>query len=187
MADVDTLEPFEVLSAPEIDAEINPQPDKPDVKLCACGCGEPAPSGKSLKRGHTLAPGLSVKWDSSDLLVVQTAVVMMLMAFTAWMENVRDVPHMEIEEAQAIGNPVGRILARHLPLKGQLPGDIADGFAIASALFAYSLRISSTRKESNNGSTSRLQPDQTVSGLDQYAYKEPATNVSVQSENGNSR
>jgi hypothetical protein len=179
---------FEPLSAAEV-AEVfdTPTPaseDKSGPRLCACGCGEIVRGSATLRRGHTLAPGISKQWDSSDLLVVQTALVMMLLAITAWLENNRNIVHMEMEEAQAIANPVGRIIARHLPIKNALPGDVADAFAIASAVFAYTLRVTDVKSKQRVNATNGYNTD--IQGglgpLEQYAYKTPDS--PPQSENG---
>lgn len=188
---VDNPELWEPLSAPEVEAEVRentgpPEPeDRTGPRLCACGCGEIVKGSTTLKRGHTLAPGISRQWDASDLLVIQTAIVMMLLSITAFVENRRGVPHMEMEEAQAIANPVGRIIARHFPIKNALPGDVADSFAIASAIFAYTLRISDyKRKQPNatNGHNSNLESGPGLGPLEQYAYKVPDS--TPESENG---
>lgn len=183
---------FEPLSAPEVDAEVREysppeSDDKPGPRLCACGCGEVVRGSATLKRGHTLAPGISKQWDSSDLLVVQTAIVMMLLAVTAWFENHKGIPQMAMEEAQAIANPVGRIIARHFPIKTALPGDVADTFAIASAVFAYTLRVTDVKEKqkrnASNGPYSDIQGGSSGLGpLEQYAYKTP--DQTPESENG---
>jgi hypothetical protein len=183
-------EVWEPLSATEIDAEVKdttpPSPITPDDKTryCACGCGEIVRGSATLKRGHTLAPGISRQWDASDLLVVQTAIVMMLLAITSWLENNRGIIHMEMEEAQAIANPVGRIVARHFPIKKALPGDVADVFAIASAMFSYTLRVTDAKgkkKSATNGSNSDIQNG--YGPLEQYAYN-PSNYQPPKSENG---
>lgn len=178
---------FEPLTESEVETAFpTPQPDeKSGPRLCACGCGEIVRGSATLKRGHTLAPGISKQWDASDLLVVQTALVMMMLAITAWLENHRGVVHMEMEEAQAIANPVGRIVARHFPIKNALPGDVADVFAIASAVFAYTLRatdVKAKRNNATNGSNSDIQSGPGLGPLEQYAYKTPDSNP--ESENG---
>lgn len=182
---------WEPLSAPEVDAEVKestPPPIIPDDKTryCACGCGEIVKGSATLKRGHTLAPGISRQWDASDLLVVQTAIVMMLLAITSWLENNRGIVHMEMEEAQAIANPVGRIVARHFPIKKALPGDVADVFAIASAVFSYTLRVTDAKGKSKNANANGSNSN--ISGgygpLEQYAYN-PSNYQPPKSENGN--
>lgn len=183
-------EVFEPLSASEVDATIASPPPEPDEKsgprLCACGCGEIVRGTATLRRGHTLAPGISKQWDSSDLLVVQTALVMMLLAVTAWLENHKGIPQMAMEEAQAIANPVGRIIARHFPIKNALPGDVADVFAIASAVFAYTLRVTDAKEKqkinATNGSNSNIQTGAGLGPLEQYAYRQPDS--TPESENG---
>lgn len=185
-------EVWEPLSAPEVDAEVKetapPDPEKSGPRLCACGCGEIVRGSTTLKRGHSLAPGISRQWDASDLLVIQTAIVMMLLSTTAFVENRRGIPHMEMEEAQAIANPVGRIIARHFPIKNALPGDVADTFAIASAVFAYTLRVTdSMNKRKPNGNTgleSNMETGAGLGPLEQYAYRQPDT-TTPESENGN--
>lgn len=188
---VDNVEVWEPLSAPEVDAEVRestPPTITPDDKTryCACGCGEIVKGSATLKRGHTLAPGISRQWDASDLLVIQTAIVMMLLAVTAWLENNRGLVHMETEEAQAIANPIGRIIARHFPIKKALPGDVADLFAIGSAVLAYTLRATDVKgkQQSNANSSGSANIQGGYGPLEQYAYQPNTYQPPTQSENG---
>jgi len=165
---------FEVLTETQVDAAVSdkkPEKAEPEVRLCACGCGEKVTGSRTLRRGHTLAPGLTAQWDTEDLLVIQTAICMMVMALTAAVESSRfNVPAMKLEEAQAFANPAGRIFARHFSWRKALPGDVADVFAMGSALTAYVVRIYVARNENaTNGPDANL----TISGQDtlsQYAF-----------------
>ena len=178
---------FEVILPSEVDAQDTPEPLPPKIRLCACGCGEEVTGTRSLKRGHTMGSGLTTSvWAAEDILGLQSAVFGILIALTIWVEHKRKIPKMEPEEAQAIANPLGRIMARHFPkklLKHMKPGDVTDSMSIMTAVFAYSMRMSTMPKENgvisaNNGYVS----DSGVSGLNQYSYR-PAEQI-TQQENG---
>jgi hypothetical protein len=98
------------------------------------------------------------------------------MALTTAGQQKYRVPAMTLDESQAISYPAGRIFARHFPFKKAMPGDVADGFAIVSALVSYGTRIYTARSEN---ASDRPDAYQTVSGPDtlaQYAYRPPAPN-----------
>lgn len=176
---VDVDDGFEVIESTEVDAsenaeDISSAPPKQVRKLCACGCGETVNGNRALKRGHTIGTGITQQWAPEDLLVLQTAVVTFLMAVTAFVEKKRNVPRMELEEAQAIGNPVGRIAARHFRWKHIKPGDAADVASIVVALSAYTMRIfSDQKKQEVPVATNGFVNNQGISGLGQYQYRPP--------------
>lgn len=182
---------FEVLTPTEVDATDNPVPvtDSNKVRrLCACGCGEEVTGLRALKRGHTMGTGLQMSsFAPEDVLMVQAAFCGMFMGGTAWIGNKRDIPGMEVEEAQALANPSGRIFVRHFPkrlLKHMKPGDVSDGLAIISAISMYSMRVATVTKHKKDGTplnaTNGYNSD--ISGLGQYSYTPPEQ--ITQQENG---
>jgi len=184
---------FEVIIPTEVDAEpaeeISSTPPKKVRKLCACGCGEEVTGNRSLKRGHTMGEGLPASiFAGNDIVVFQAAMVMLVGAISAGVENKLNVPRMEQEEQQAIGEPLGRIAARHIPkalLKRMKPGDAADAIAIITVMSAYTIRITTTKKEEKPPvATNGHIPNSGVSGspLQQYSYTPPEQNF--QSQNG---
>lgn len=192
---------FEILTPTEVDSatvESEPESESPTPvkirKLCACGCGEEVTGNRALKRGHQMGDGLSASiFSGNDILVFQAAFVALAGAITAGVENKTGVPRTEPEESQAIGQPLGRIAARHIPkalLRKMKPGDAADCVLIGTTLTAYIVRITTTpriAKENQTVATNGHIPNSGVSGqtvpLNQYAYSPPEQNF--QSQNGN--
>jgi hypothetical protein len=192
---------FEILTPTEVDSatvdekvEDLPSPVK-IRKLCACGCGEEVTGNRALKRGHVMGDGLSASiFSGNDILVFQAAFVALVGAITSGIENKTGVPKTEPEESQAIGQPLGRIAARHIPkalLRKMKPGDAADCVLIGTTMTAYIVRITTSprpmKKEEipvaanghvNNSGVSR----QTVP-LNQYAYQPPEQNFKPQDGN----
>ena len=178
------VDDFEVLTPTEIEASIESEPA--DVfqapkratirRLCACGCGEEVSGNRALKRGHTVGTGITAAWAPEDMYVISSGLTGMLMASTLWLEKKRGVPRMELEEAQALSNPIGRITARHTPkrlLAYLKPGDVADAFAIAGVLSAYLTRIAISESPRSENATNGQQYNPPVQGyvdLSRYAY-----------------
>lgn len=177
---------FEVIQPTETSAEVTSE-SRTIRKLCACGCGEEVTGNRALKRGHTMGEGLSASiFSGNDILVLQMAMVSFVGALTVFVEAKTDIPRMEPEESTAIGEPLGRILARHIPkavLKRMKPGDVADSVAIITIASAYIMRISSMKKENKQVATNGYIDNQTISGLTQYEYR-PPEQISIQ-ENDN--
>jgi len=183
---------FEVLTPTEVDAQFTPETDPPDTparvrKLCACGCGEEVTGNRALKRGHTMGEGLpSSIFGGNDIIVFQAAMVMLIGAISSGLDNKLHVPRMEVEEQTAIGEPLGRIAARHIPkelLKRMKPGDAADAIAIITVMSAYTIRITTSKKEDN--ADNKQQSDSPVSRqngttLYQYQYRPPEQNYQPQ-------
>lgn len=187
---VDTDDGFEIIQPTEVDATDNPVTETPAKvrRLCACGCGEEVTGQRALKRGHTMGSGLSMSsFAPEDVLMVQAAFCGMFMGGTHWIGKKRNVPGMEVEEAQALANPAGRMFVRHFPkklLKYMKPGDVGDGMQIISAISMYSMRIAEVSKkqgETLNGTTNGYNAD--FSGLGQYSYTPPEQQIHQQ-ENG---
>lgn len=186
---------FELLTPTEVDSnfgseESPPEPKEKIRKLCACGCGEEVTGNRALKRGHLLGEGLPTSvFGGNDIIVFQMAMVAFVGALTNFIDNKFHVPPMEAEEIRGIGEPLGRITARHIPkalLKRMKPGDAADAVAIVMITSAYILRITSNKekKQENSVATNGYINDQAVSGLQQYAYRPPETQIGQQ-QNGN--
>lgn len=132
--------------------------------------------------GEGLAPSI---FGGNDILVLQMSMVAFVGALTVFVEAKTGVPKMEPEESTAVGEPLGRILARHIPkavLKRMKPGDVADSVAIITVMSAYVMRISSNKKEEKQVATNGHVYDQAVSGLHQYEYRPPEQ--IIQQENG---
>lgn len=191
---------FEILTPTEVDSattESEPESDSPTPlkvrKLCACGCGEEVTGNRALKRGHTMGDGLSSSiFSGNDILVFQAAFVALVGAITSGIENKTGVPRTEPEESQAIGQPLGRIAARHIPkqlLKRMKPGDAADCVLVGTTLTAYIVRITTSPRKVTEVpvATNGHIPNSGVSGqtvpLNQYAYQPPEQNFKPQ--NGN--
>jgi hypothetical protein len=175
---------FEVLTPTEVDANFSidesPIQETQDKvrKLCACGCGEPVTGNRALKRGHTMGEGLPPSvFGGNDIVVFQLAMVALVGAITHAVERKLHVPAMEPEETRGIGEPLGRIAARHIPkalLKRMKPGDAADAIAVVMIMSAYIVRITTSEKqEIPEVATNGYVNDQTVSGLQQYSYTPP--------------
>lgn len=190
---------FEILTPTEVDSATNSQveSDPEDTpakvrKLCACGCGEEVTGNRALKRGHQMGDGLSASiFSGNDILVFQAAFVALVGAITTGVENKTGVPRTEPEESQAIGQPLGRIAARHIPkslLRRMKPGDAADAVLIGTTITAYIVRITTSPKkvEGTTVATNGHVADQGVSGspvtLQQYQYRSP--DQSFQPQNG---
>lgn len=179
----EVLTPTEVDSATQFDTPEENESESAPVKvrkLCACGCGEEVTGNRALKRGHTMGDGLSASiFSGNDILVFQAAFVTLVGAITAGVENKFGVPRTETEESQAIGQPLGRIAARHIPknlLKKMKPGDAADSVLIATTITAYVVRITTSPKkaEATPVATNRFVPDSGIPGsLNQYSYSPP--------------
>ena len=189
------VDDFEVLTPTEIEANIDePLPEAPKGKvrkLCACGCGEEVTGNRALKRGHSMGEGLSPSiFGGQDIVVFQAAFVMLVGAISAKLDNTLHVPRMEQEEQQAIGEPLGRIAARHIPkeiLKRMKPGDAADAMAIITVMGAYIIRISDIpKKETPQVATNQQFPNSPISRqngvtpLNQYQYRPPEQNFQPQ-------
>lgn len=186
---------FEVLTPTEVDATFS-DTDPTDTpakvrKLCACGCGEEVSGNRALKRGHTMGEGLSASvFGGNDIIVFQAAFVTLVAALSAGAENLFQIPKMEQEESQAIGEPLGRIAARHIPkalLKRMKPGDAADAIAIITVMSAYVIRVTTTPKDKKEipVATNGYIPDQGVSGLNQYGYRPPVQSFQSQDDRTN--
>lgn len=186
---------FELLTPTEVSENFVPEESTPENvptkirKLCACGCGEEVTGNRALKRGHQMGEGLSPSvFGGNDIIVFQMAMVAFVGALTNAIDNRFHVPPMEAEEIRGIGEPLGRITARHIPkaiLKRMKPGDAADAVAIVMISSAYILRITSQKKEKetpDNGSNGYIN-DQAVSGLGQYSYRPPEVQI-LQQQNG---
>jgi len=186
------VDDFEVLTPTEVDAQFPTESDPADTpakvrKLCACGCGEEVSGNRALKRGHTMGEGLPPSvFGGNDILVFQAAFVTLIAAISAGVENRFHIPKMEQEESQAIGEPLGRIAARHIPkalLKRMKPGDAADAIAIIAVFSAYTIRVTTSKKaETPTVASNGHNNDQPVSGLTQYSYTPPTT--TYQQQNG---
>jgi len=156
-------------------------------KLCACGCGEEVTGNRALKRGHTMGEGLSPSvFGGNDIVVFQMAMVALVGSLTHAIERKLNVPAMEPEETRGIGEPLGRIAARHIPkalLKRMKPGDAADAVAVIMIFSAYTIRVTTSEKKVKETpvGTNGYNDDQAISGLQQYAYR---TNQDYQSQNG---
>src|SRR5215469_16086966 len=145
---------FEVIIPTEVDAEpaeeISSTPPKKVRKLCACGCGEEVTGNRALKRGHQMGDGLPASiFAGNDIVVFQAAMVMLVGAISSGLDNKLHIQKMESEEQQAIGEPLGRITARHIPkaiLRKMKPGDAADAMAIITVMGAYIIRITTAEK-----------------------------------------
>src|SRR5262245_61888137 len=185
---------FEVLTPTEVEASTEPLPEEPKKsvrKLCACGCGEEVSGNRALKRGHTMGEGLPASiFGGNDIVVFQAAMVMLVGAISAGLDNKLHIPRMESEESTAIGEPLGRITARHIPkeiLKRMKPGDAADAMAIITVMGAYVIRITTSKKETETPVASNQQyPNPPVSRqngtvpLNQYQYRPPEQNFQPQ-------
>lgn len=194
---------FEILTPTEVDSATTggKEPDPEDTpskvrKLCACGCGEEVTGNRALKRGHQMGDGLSASiFSGNDILVFQAAFVALVGAITTGVENKTGVPRTEPEESQAIGQPLGRIAARHIPkalLRKMKPGDAADGVLIATTITAYIVRISTSprKAEAQPVATNGHIPDSGVSGqtsspLLQYQYRNPVQSFQPQNDAAN--
>lgn len=184
---------FEVLTPTEVSAETSDTP--PEVervrKLCACGCGEEVTGNRALKRGHSMGDGLPQSiFSGNDIIVFQAALVMLVGAISAGVENKFGIPRMESEEQTAVGEPLGRIAARHIPkalLRKMKPGDAADAIAVITVMCAYTIRVTTAKKtlEVPPVATNGHYDDQTVSGLGQYSYRSPVQNVQSQNDRTN--
>lgn len=156
-------------------------------KLCACGCGEEVTGNRALKRGHQMGEGLSPSiFGGNDIVVFQMAMVALVGALTNAVDRKLHVPPMEAEEIRGVGEPLGRITARHIPkalLKRMKPGDAADAVAVVMIMSAYIVRITTSEKkvETPVGSNG-YDADQAISGLQQYSYRPPEQ--SYQPQNG---
>lgn len=183
--DYEILTPTEVDSAtsdtreePELDLE--PKSQNKVRKLCACGCGEEVTGNRALKRGHQMGDGLSASvFSGNDIIVFQAAFVALVGAITAGVEAKFGVAKTEPEESQAIGQPLGRIAARHIPkalLRKMKPGDAADCVLIGTTITAYIVRITTMPKkaEVSNVATNGHVTDSGIPGqttpLAQYTY-----------------
>jgi hypothetical protein len=186
---------FEVLTPTEVEAEISePLPEEPKKvrKLCACGCGEEVTGNRALKRGHQMGDGLPQSiFSGNDIIVFQAAMVMLVGAISAGVENKTKFPRMEQEEQQAVGEPIGRIAARHIPktlLRRMKPGDAADAIAVITVMSAYIIRATTMPKqikETPTVATNGHYNDQTVSGLGQYSYRSPVQNQQQENDRSN--
>jgi hypothetical protein len=192
------VDDFEILTPTEVEASTEPLPEEPlrrVRKLCACGCGEEVSGNRALKRGHTMGEGLPASiFGGNDIVVFQAAMVMLIGAISAGLENKLSVPKMESEEATAIGEPLGRIAARHIPksiLKRMKPGDAADAIAIITVMSAYTIRITTQKKEdkvvATNGhiNNSGVSGQTTTAPLQQYQYRPPEQNFQPQNGGAN--
>lgn len=177
------VDEFEILTPTEVEASIT-EPEGPKTsirKLCVCGCGEEVSGNRALKRGHTMGEGLPPSiFGGNDIVVFQAAMVMLVGAISAGVENKLGVPRMESEESTAVGEPLGRIAARHIPkalLKRMKPGDAADAVAIITVMSAYTIRITTQKKEDNATNEHRNNPpvqgQNGTAPLQQYAYRPP--------------
>ena|SRR5215471_2556701 len=188
------VDDFEILTPTEVEASTEPLPEEPlrkVRKLCACGCGEEVTGNRALKRGHTMGEGLPASiFGGNDIVVFQAAMVMLIGAISSAAENKLNIPRMESEEQTAIGEPLGRITARHIPkaiLKRMKPGDAADAMAVITVMGAYIIRITTAKKDGENG-TNQQRTDTPVSRqngtatLQQYQYRPPEQ--SFQPQNG---
>jgi hypothetical protein len=188
MIDPITDDGFEVLPTTEEPKVLTEEKSTSVRKLCACGCGEEVTGVRALKRGHSMGTGLQMSsFAPEDVLMVQAAFAGLFMGGTAYIGVRRGIPGMEVEEAQAIANPAGRMFVRHFPkrlLNHMKPGDISDGIAIVSAMSMYSMRVASSNKSKTSGvvNGNGYHADQTVSGLSQYQYTPPEQ--TIQQENG---
>ena len=187
---------FEILTPTEVDSATGEHHDDTETvesaptkvrKLCACGCGEEITGNRALKRGHSMGDGLSASiFSANDVLIFQAAFVALIGAITSGIENKTGVPRTEPEESQAIGEPLGRIAARHIPkavLKRLKPGDAADCVLIGSTLTAYIIRITTSPKqvtEATTVATNGRIPNPPISGLNQYQYRPPEQNFQPQ-------
>lgn len=194
------VDDFEILTPTEVDSatsdsepEVESAPSK-IRKLCACGCGEEVTGNRALKRGHTMGDGLSASiFSGNDILVFQAAFVALVGAITSGIENKTGVPKTEPEESQAIGQPLGRIAARHIPkalLRKMKPGDAADCVLVGTTLTAYIVRITTSPKkvmEANTVATNGHVNDSGVPGqiVNQYAYQPPNQNFQPQNDRTN--
>lgn len=187
----ETDDGFEIIQPTEVDATDNPVTETPSKvrRLCACGCGEEVTGQRALKRGHTMGTGLQMSsFAPEDVLMVQAAFCGMFMGGTAWIGNKRKIPGMEVEEAQALANPSGRIFVRHFPkalLRHMKPGDVSDALAIISAVSMYSMRVQTVVSHQQNGTPlngTNNGYDANLSGLGQYSYTPPEQ--ITQQENG---
>jgi hypothetical protein len=187
---------FEVLTPTEVNAETAAEvitetiSDQKVRKLCACGCGETVTGNRALKRGHQMGDGLPASiFSGNDILVFQAGFVMLVGAISAAIENKTKFPRMESEEQTAVGEPLGRIAARHIPktlLRRMKPGDAADSIAVITVMCAYIIRATTVeKKEVPPVATNGQYNDQTVSGLGQYSYRNPAQNVQSQNDRTN--
>lgn len=186
---------FEILTPTEVEANFSePLPEAPAKvrKLCACGCGEEVTGNRALKRGHQMGDGLSASvFSGNDILVFQAAFVALIGAITSGVENKTGIPKTEPEESQAIGEPLGRIAARHIPkalLRRMKPGDAADALLVGTTITAYIVRITTTpriAKEEKPVASNGQYNNQTVSGLNQYQYRSPQQNIQPQTGNAN--
>jgi len=184
---------FEVLTPTEVSAETEPDTpvDGKVRKLCVCGCGEEVTGNRSLKRGHTMGDGLPASiFSGNDIIVFQAGFVMLVGAISAAIENKTKFPRMESEEQTAIGEPLGRIAARHIPkalLRKMKPGDAADAIAVITVMSAYIIRATTSEKkvEVPPVATNGQYNDQTISGLNQYSYRNPVQNIQSQNDIAN--
>ena len=184
---------FEILTPTEVTAEFQ-EIDTSDApkkvrKLCACGCGEEVSGNRALKRGHTMGEGLSASvFGGNDILVFQAGFVTLVSAIFAGLHNKKIIPvAMESEEAEGIGEPLGRIAARHIPkavLRRLKPGDTADAIAVISTMAAFTIRSTTMPKEAKVIPVATNGYNSDFSGLGQYAYRPPEQNV--QPQNGSS-
>jgi len=188
---------FEILTPTEVEAEVR-EPEVPMGKvrkLCACGCGEEVTGNRALKRGHNMGEGLPASiFGGNDIVVFQAAMVMLIGAISAGAENKLGIPKMETEEQTAIGEPLGRIAARHIPksiLKRMKPGDAADAIAIITVMSAYTIRITTMKKETEkplatNGQYNNTPvPGQNGTALNQYQYRPPEQTFQPQNDRAN--
>jgi len=188
---VDVDDGFTVLTPSEVDAaeelSATPPPKAKVRKLCACGCGEEVTGNRALKRGHTIGTGITAAWAPEDMYVIQSGLTGILLASTLWIEKKRNVPRLELEEAQGLSAPIGRIVARHTPkplLRYLKPGDVADAFAVTGVLSAYLTRIAISDSPRSDNATNGQQYNPPVQGyadLSAYAYRPPQAS---QQQNG---
>lgn len=189
------VDDFEILTPTEVEASVGesdePLTKKSIRKLCACGCGEEVSGNRALKRGHTMGEGLPPSiFGGNDIVVFQAAMVMLVSAISAGLDNKLNIPRMESEETTAIGEPLGRIAARHIPksiLKRMKPGDAADAIAIITVMSAYTIRVTTRKKEDNadneHGYNPPVQGQNGTAPLQQYSYRPPEQQI-YQPQNG---
>lgn len=191
------VDDFEILTPTEVEASTEPLPEEPLKrvrKLCACGCGEEITGNRALKRGHTMGEGLSPSiFGGQDIVVFQAAFVMLVGAISAKLDNTLHIPRMESEESTAIGEPLGRIAARHIPkaiLKRMKPGDAADAMAVITVMGAYIIRISDIPRKAEtpvatNGPINNPPVPGQNGSLNQYQFRPPEQNFQPQNDRTN--
>lgn len=127
-----------------------------------CDCGRPlnhrgrhakAATEAGASTSTSAAVERGTQWSVEDMQVMQTAVIMLLMGGTVYVQQSMHVADsaMRLEEAQAVAAPATRMMLRHVHVKRARRGDLADSVALTSALLAYGLRVLAAWSESNHG------------------------------------